>query len=267
MSTELIKARSALAGIPGLLKQEKVLPAVLALHDALGHIIRSPLMKSERTDFERSLENAVYHLNVDANLRKIYPIHLQYSPGQEATLRATLLELLGELQENAVQDARALLAERESRKQDGLAKGRQLIQEEKFDPAEKLFDKMLRHYHGDQELRVDMGELFLEAGQFDQAFTYLIDSLQSNPESAHLLNRIGMGLRKMGKCEEAEQCFLKALKLSNEDERLYFNLGRVYIDRGQWDKAEQAASKAMALNPDLEQARKMRDFAKRKQKS
>ncbi len=266
MSNELIKARSALAGINSLLKQQKVLPAVLALHDALGVIIRTPLMKSERSDFERSLENAVYQLNGDPNLRKIYPILLQYTPGEEAEVQGVLRELLGELQENAVQDARNLLAERESRKQEGLAKGRQLILEEQFDPAEKLFDKMLRHYHGDQELRVDIGEMFLEAGQFDRAFTYLNDSLHSNPDSAHLLNRIGMGLRKLGKCEEAEQCFLQALKLSKEDERLYFNLGRVYIDRGFWDKAEQAASKAMALNPDLEQARKMRDFAHRKQK-
>lgn len=267
MSKELIKARSALAGINTLLKQQKVLPAVLALHDALGLIIRTPLMKSERADFERSLEKAVYQLNGDANLRKIYPILLQYTPGGEAALQATLRELLGELQENAVQDAKKLLAEQERRKQEGLAKGQQLILEGQYDPAGQFFDKMLKYFHDDQELRVDIGELFLEAGQFDQAFTYLLESLRNNPESVHLLNRIGMGLRKLGKFEEAEQCFLQALKLSTDDERLYFNLGRVYVDRAQWDKAEQAASKAMALNPDLEQAKKMRDFAQRKRKS
>ena len=267
MSTELIKARASLAGIGTLLKQQKVLPAVLALHDALGQIIRTPLMKSERADFERSLEKAVYQLNGDANLRKIYPILLKYTPGGEAELQGMLRELLGELQESAVQDARDMLAERERRKQEGLAKGQQLILEGQYDPAGQFFDKMLKYFHDDQELRVDIGELFLEAGQFDQAFTYLLESLRNNPESVHLLNRIGMGLRKLGKFEEAEQGFLQALKLSTDDERLYFNLGRVYVDRAQWDKAEQAASKAMILNPDLEQAKKMRDFAQRKQKS
>jgi tetratricopeptide (TPR) repeat protein len=266
MSTELIKARSALAGINTLLKQQKVLPAVLALHDALGLIIRTPLMKSERADFERSLEKAVYQLNGDANLRKIYPILLQYTPGEEAALQGMLRELLGELQESSVQDAKKLLAEQERRKQEGLAKGHQLILEGQYDPAGQFFDKMLKYFHGDQELRVDIGELFLEAGQYDHAFTYLLESFRNNPESVHLLNRIGMGLRKLGKFEEAEQCFLQALKLSTDDERLYFNLGRVYIDRAQWDKAEQAASKAMALNPGLEQAQKMRDFAQRKRK-
>lgn len=265
MSTELIKARSALAGIPSLLKQEKVLPAVLALHDALGVIIRTPLIKSERIEFELALENAVYHLGSDQNLRKIYPIQLTYARGQETPLQATLRGLLGELQENAVQDARNLLAERERRKQDGLAKGKQLILETQFESAEKLFDRMLRYFRDDMELKVDIGEMFLEAEQFDQAYSYLNDSLENNPNSTHLLNRIGMGLRKLKKYSEAEKCFLQALKIASDDEILYFNLGRVYIDRGQWDKAEQAAIKAIAINPELEQAIKMRDFAKRKQ--
>lgn len=264
MSKELIKARASLAGIGTLLKQQKVLPAVLALHDALGQIIRTPLMKSEKADFERSLEKAVYQLNGDANLRKIYPILLKYTPGEEAELQSMLRELLGELQESAVQDARDMLAERERRKQEGLTKGQQLILEGQYDPAGQFFDKMLKYFHDDQELRVDIGELFLEAGQFDQAFTYLLESLRNNPESIHLLNRIGMGLRKLGKFEEAEQCFLQALKLSDDDERLYFNLGRVYVDCANWDKAAKAASKALAINPDLEQAKKMCDFAHRK---
>ncbi|WP_045221061.1 tetratricopeptide repeat protein [Desulfonatronum thioautotrophicum] len=266
MSTELIKARSALAGIGTLLKQEKVLPAVLALHDALGLIIRTPLIKSERSEFERSLENAVFRLNGDANLRKIYPILLKYTPGEETELQAMLRELLGELQENAVQDARRLLAEREQRKQEGLAKGRQLILSGRYDPAAQFFDKMLKYFHDDQELKVDIGELFLEAEQFDRAFEYLVDSMRNSPESVHLLNRIGMGLRKLGKCSEAEKCFQQALKLSADDERLFFNLGRVYVDCADWDKAAEAASQALTLNPNLEQAQKMRDFALRKKK-
>lgn len=264
MSTELIKARSALAGINTLLKQEKVLPAVLALHDALGLIIRTPLIKSERSEFERSLENAVYKLNNDPNLRKIYPILLNYTPGAEAELQAMLRELLSELQESAVVDARKLLADRERQKQEGLAKGRQLIADGQIEPATHLFEKMLKHFHDDLELKVDIGEIFLDAGHFDKAFNYLLSTLQNNPDSVHLLNRIGMGLRKLGKCTEAETCFQQALKLSNDDERLYFNLGRVYVDCCQWDKAAEAASQALGINPGLEQAQKMRNFALRK---
>lgn len=267
MSTELIKARAALAGINSLLKQQKILPAVLALHDALGLIIRTPLIKSERTEFERSVENAVYRLNGDPNLRKIYPILLKYSPGEEAALQAMLKELLAELQESAVHEARDLLAQREKQKQEGLAKGKQMIANGQHDPAVQFFDKMLKHYHGDEELRVDVGELFLEADQLEAAFAYLQQSMQNNPESVHLLNRIGMGLRKMGKFREAEKCFSQALELTTEDERLYFNLGRVYLDCAEWDKAAEAASKALSLNGELDQARKMRDFALRKKKA
>lgn len=267
MSTELIKARSALASIGTLLKQEKVLPAALALHDALGLIIRTPLIKSERSEFERSLENAVFRLNNDSNLRKIYPLLIQYGPGQEVELQGTLRELLNELQESAVRDARNLLAEQERRKQDELSKGQQLIREGQYESAEQVFASLLGSFVDDLEMRVDIGELFLDAGQSDRAFAHLMDSLQSNPQSVHLLNRIGMGLRKLGRLAEAEQCFEHALKLSADDERLYFNLGRVYVDGGHWDKAAEAASMALSINPELEQARKMRDFSVRKKSS
>ncbi|SDB39617.1 Tetratricopeptide repeat-containing protein [Desulfonatronum thiosulfatophilum] len=267
MSTELIKARSALSGIGTLLKQEKVLPAVLALHDALGLITRTPLIKSERAEFERSVETSVYKLNNDPNLRKVYPILLSYTPGAESELQGMLRELLGELQESAVADARKLLAERERQKQEGLAKGRQMVIEGQIEQATHLFEKMIKYYHDDMELKVDIGELFLETGHVEKAFDYLITTLGHKPESVHILNRIGMGLRKLRKYTEAEECFQQALKMSDDDERLFFNLGRVHIDSCQWDKAAEAASKALSINPGLEHAQKMRDFALRKKES
>lgn len=264
MSTELIKARSSIAGIGTLLKQEKILPAVLALHDALGPIIRTQLMKSERAEFESVVEKAVNKLNSDANLRKLYPLLLKYARGQEAELQTMLRELLSELQESAVSEAREMLAERERQKQEGLAKGRQMIASGEFEPAALFFDKLIKSFQEDVDLTVDIGELFQEAKQFDKAFHYLSHSLQNKPESVHLLNRIGMGLRKLGKCQEAEQCFLQAITLVDNDEQLYFNLGRVYLDSQKWAKAEEVASKALSLNSNLDHARKMRDYAHQK---
>ncbi len=264
MSKELTKARSALNGIGTLLKQGKVLPAVLALHDSLSIIVGTQLMKSERAEFESAIENAVYKLNGDANLRKIYPLLISYVRGQELELQSVLRELLAELQESSLVEARRLLAEREKQKQEGLARGRQMIVSGEYDPAAHFFDKMIKFFHEDVELTVDVGELFLEAEQYDKAFRYLAQSLQNKPESVHLLNRIGMGLRRLGKCQDSEQCFLQAIEMVDSDERLFFNLGRVYLDCKSWDKAAEAASRALSINPELDQARKMRDYALQK---
>ncbi len=261
MSTELFKARSSLAGIGMLLKQEKVLSAVLALHDALSIVIRSTLMKGERAEFEASIEKAVFKLNGDANLRKIYPLLISYARGQEVKLQAMLRDFLAELQESSVVEARKLLAEQDRQKQDGLNKGRQMIDKGEYDPAGRFFDKMIKFFPGDVELIVEVGELFLKVEQFDKAFHYLAQSLDNKPESVHLLNRIGISLRQLGKFREAEQCFLQAVALVDDDERLYFNLGRVYLDWAEWDKAAEAASRALSLNPELDQAKKMRDYA------
>lgn len=264
MSTELIKARSLLAGIGTFLKQEKVLPAVLALHDALNIVLKVALMKSERAEFEASIEHAVFKLNGDTNLRKIYPLMISYARGRELELQTSLRDLLAELQESSVVEARQLLAERERQKAEGLNKGRQMIAKGEYDPAVQFFDKMIKFFREDAGLIVDVGELFLEAEQFDKALHYFSQSLANKPESVHLLNRIGMALRRLGKFREAEQCFLQAVAMVDNDERLYFNLGRVYLDWGAWDKAAEAASHALSLNPELGQAKKMRDYALQK---
>lgn len=264
MSSELIKARSSLASVGTLLKQEKILPAVLALHDSLSIILRTQLMKSERTEFESAIENAVYKLNGDANLRKIYPLLIGYTRGQELELQTMLKELLAELQESSVNEARLLLAERERQKQEGLAKGREMIAAGEYDPAMHFFDKMINYFNEDFDLIVDVGEMFLDADQLEKAYHYFSKSLGNKPESVHILNRIGIGMRRLGKFPDSEKCFLQAIKIVNSDERLYFNLGRVYLDSGEWDKAAEAASRALTLNPDLDQARKMRDYAHQK---
>lgn len=264
MSKELTKARSALHGIGTLLKQGKVLPAVLALHDSLSIIAGTQLMKSERAEFETAIENAVYKLNGDPNLRKIYPLLITYAKGQELELQSVLKELLAELQESSLVEARRLLAEREKQKQEGLVRGRQMIAAGDYDQAAHFFDKMIKYFHEDVELIVDVGDFFLEAEQYDKAYKYLAQSLEDKPESVHLLNRIGMGLRRLGKCDDSEHCFLQAIDLIDDDERLYFNLGRVYLDCRAWEKAAEAASRALSINPELDQARKMRDYALQK---
>ena len=68
----------------------------------------------------------------------------------------------------------------------------------------------------------------------------------------------------MGKFEQAEQYYLKALEISQSDEYLYFNCGRLYYDWEKWDKMLELANKALEINPDFTEALKMKNFALKK---
>ena len=72
-------------------------------------------------------------------------------------------------------------------------------------------------------------------------------------------------LRKLHKFDIAEKYFMRAVEFAKSDPNLYFNLGRVYLDWQRWDKAERASRLALRLSPEFVEARKLLNFALKKQ--
>ena len=264
MSAELIKARSKIAGITGQLKKGKLHQAVISLHDALGIILRTPLIKHEQDEFARSLEQILFVLNKDAEFRKLCPVLLEYRKGEEKELLDTLRTVLQDIQGSAVEEAQALLAANEKAKAEALARGRELLAAGKFKDAKLVFDKALLQFGGDTDLKSEIADLFLAAERYETALEYLAQALADFPESVHIMNRIAMALRKMNRFEDAEQYYRKALEYAKDDPNLFFNMGRMYIDWKQWKKAAKVAELALRLKPDFDHARKMLTFAQKK---
>lgn len=265
MSSELTKARSQINKVGTYLKQSKPLPAVSALYEALVAILRTPLIKSEKEEFTKLITDAVLLLNGDRNLRKEYPLILQYSPGTEKELADTLVGVLSELQAAAVEEAKDIMADMEERIAAGLAEGKRLLNEKQHDEAKAVLDKLAREFPRDAELRARIAELFIESEQYTEAFTYLDEAIELNPDQIRHYNRIGIVLRKLHKYDTAEKYFMRAVEYAKTDPNLYFNLGRVYLDWERWDKAERSARLALRLSPSFVEAQKLLNFALKKQ--
>ncbi len=263
MSTELIKARQRLTTVRTQLKQGKSMPAVQAVHDALILILKSSLMKSEKDEFSRQIGDAVNALNADPGLRKIYPLVIQYAPGEEKALLDSIYELLQEMQNLVTEDAQKDLAELEKRKAALLTQAQGLLDAGKFEEAKVLFDQLVAEFPSDTDLKADIADRFLKVGRYQDALGYLEEALRHDPNAIHLYNRIGIVLRKMQDFATAERYYLKALEITRQDEFLYFNIGRLYIDWKKWAKVEEAAKKALEVNPQFAEAEKMRAFARK----
>ena len=265
MSAELTKARAQINKVGTFLKQAKPLPAVSALYEALGAILRTPLMKSEKEEFTKLITDAVLLLNGDRTLRQVYPLILQYTPGSEKALADTLVSLLGELQATVVEEARDIIAEKEQRVAATLAEGKQLIEEKRYDEARDLLEKLARESPSDADLRARIADLFIAGELFEDAFSYLDEAIALSPEQIRHYNRIGIVLRKLRKFDIAEKYFIRAVEYAKCDPNLYFNLGRVYLDWERWDKAEKASRLALRLSPSFLEAHKLLNFALKKQ--
>lgn len=263
MSNKLITARKKLSSVSTNLKKGKYMPAVQAVHDALLIMLRESLMKSERSEFENLLHKVAYALNSDTNLRKVYPLVIDYAPGKEKAFLDAMVELLRLLQEKMNEEAQQDLAAIEARKRMELENGQKALDAEEFDKAKAIFDKLISDF-GDVDLKADIADRYLKAERYPEAFSLLDDALKDDPNAIHLYNRIGMVLRKMKDFETAEKYYLKALTICQDDEYLIFNLGRLYFDWKKWDKMANAAERALGINPNFGEASKMLAFAKKK---
>lgn len=264
MSAELTKARSQLNSINTLLKQEKVQAAIMALDQALKIYLRTKLLKHEKQDFQRKLESAVFQLSSDQKLIKSIALQIDYTPGEEKKLHDNLSMILGELQENTMEEAQQHLQMLEQKKQVGLKQGKEELDKENYKGAEKHFQTLVKDFPDDSELKVEISEYYLEKGMYSESLEYLRSAHKDDPDSVQIFNKLGISLRKSGNYQMAEKAFFEAIKRAQEDEYLYFNLGRVYIDWQKWTKANKVSQKALEYNPNFPEAEKMRKFSQKK---
>ena len=265
MSAELTKARMQIAQVNTFLKQGKPLPAVNSLREAVLAMLRQALMKAEKTEMGTMIQQAVYQLNNDKELRKLNPLVIPYEPGEEKVLLENLRLLLLELQANAVDEARDQIGYKERRRAEAFKQAKEFMESKQEDQARQVLHTLVKEYPQDAPLRAEVAEFFMQYELYDDAFAYLDEALNLDPEQIHLYNRIGIVLRKLKKFDVGEKYFMRAVEYAKSDPNLYFNIGRLYIDWERWDKVERSAKIALKLNPDFQEAQKMLAFALRKQ--
>ncbi|SDN20683.1 TPR repeat-containing protein [Desulfonauticus submarinus] len=260
MSASLIQARQKLNSIQSLLKQNKVLAGVQALYDGILGYIKQPLMNNEKKELAELISKDLYYLNQNPKLREIYPVLIEYKPGEEKKLLETLKELLEILQEGVTQVAQEKLAQLEAQKQKELAKAKQHLEEKNIQAAEKIYDHLINKFQNDTKLKIEISDQLIEAEAFEKSLKYLKLAYREDPESIHIFNRLGIALRKLGRYKDAEKAYLHAIKIDPNDAYLYFNLARVYLDAKDMEKAKNTVKKALNLKPDFDLAQKMLKF-------
>lgn len=261
MSNELGAARTKINSVLTLIKQNKYLAAITALHDAVLQVLQSPLMKAEKEEFDRLLDQATFILGTDPLIKKMYSGTIKHESGAEKELVEILRNLMVQFNEIAMKSAHDEL---ENLKKEALEKGQSLLDKQDFDKAREVLGNICLKFPLEAELRSTVADMYIKAGLYEDAFKYLDEALELTPEDIQLYNRIAIVLRKLGKFDVAEKYFLRALEYAKNDSNLYFNLGRVYVDWERWDKVEKAAKLALKIRPDFVEAEKMLHFAQNK---
>jgi tetratricopeptide (TPR) repeat protein len=99
---------------------------------------------------------------------------------------------------------------------------------------------------------IDLGTLFLEQSQVEEALTYLSEAVAISPEESRAHEQLGKAYSRNNDLEKAQDELEKAVALNPEGAALHFMLGQVYRKRGMSEKAKVELERGAALNASRE---------------
>jgi tetratricopeptide (TPR) repeat protein len=146
------------------------------------------------------------------------------------TQMAAIYEKRGDYEAARAEVARAMAVE-PSRPLE-LYNAQLLAKEGDVEGAVAYLDGLLAQRPDDDEVIYNLGVVYGESGQTDQAIAMMQRALELNPSNASALNYIGYTLAERGeKLDEAEDMITRAIELRPEDGYIVDSLGWVYYMR------------------------------------
>jgi len=98
-----------------------------------------------------------------------------------------------------------------------------------------------------------MGDLYYDAGMFEQARDFYTRSLESDPKNPNINTDLGICYQRLGHPEEAIQHFRQSLAMDPKHWQSWLNIGIVSLfDKKDIPAAEEAFAKVKELNPSFE---------------
>lgn len=261
MSKKLFDARRRISQVSSLLRQDNVINAIQSLYGGLQDMLREPLLKSERSEFESLLESTVRNVSSNKKVQEAFQMQLTYKPGEEAALLENVRILVDALEQLAIDEAEKRFMEMEADKKRRFDEGAAALASGNADKANEVFGGLAAEHDKDVSLLVNIAEAYEKAGMAEEAASYLEKASALDPNSAYIHNKRGILYRKMKRFEDSEKAFQAALAITPDDPYIYFNSGRLYLDWQKWSESHNFAQKALELQPDFNEAKMMAEYA------
>lgn len=260
---ELAVTRRNLVKIPADLRRGSLVSAARAVQAGVRALIYTHLLRAEQEELVRMVDDGCVLLRGDAKIKQLFPLAITFEPDKKEVLLETLNELIEVLEADAVDSAKETMQAMEDRKRETLARGQEELSQGDVDAARSTLGDLVSEFNTDGALATEVGDSFLAAGLYEDALKHLLSAAKLHPGSAHVFNRIGIALRKMGRLDAAEKSLHRALSIENKDSNLYFNLGRIYFDWKKWNQCLESAESALRLDPEFVEASRMADYCRR----
>jgi len=114
--------------------------------------------------------------------------------------------------------------------------------------------KATEHLPNDAEAHSNMGNTLLDMGRLDEAEASYRRALKIKPDFAEAHSNLGNILKELGRLDEAVTSYQRALRIKPDIAMAHYNLGNALQDLGQLDEAVASYRRALKINPDYVEA-------------
>jgi Tfp pilus assembly protein PilF len=130
-------------------------------------------------------------------------------------------------------------------------KGRTALFEKKNNAAISYFKKAIEIYPDYHEAHMSLGQLYMDASEWEKAEVSLRQAVKTNPKSVTAMIALGEVYRRLKKYAEGEQVLEEALKVDNNSWESNFTLGRIHWELKDIVKAGKYVGRSIQLQPNV----------------
>jgi len=129
-----------------------------------------------------------------------------------------------------------------------------LLMMDKFSKAEKIAEDAIDQYPQDPTFHMYMGKVLIERGNFEDALSYLSQTLAIADDSdSMLLNKVyvnmGAAYQKIGQTGKAMENYTQALSLNRNNPNVFIYRGNLYYKQQSYTQALNDFQRVLALDP------------------
>ncbi len=114
--------------------------------------------------------------------------------------------------------------------------------------AEELYKKILATRE-DASSRINLASIYMEQGKTDEALSQLRVAVEADKDNPNPASVLGEYLERLGKTNESEKFYKKALDIDEKHGPTHYRLGKLFIKQNAFDKAKVHLKKATELDP------------------
>ncbi|EFL50977.1 conserved hypothetical protein [Solidesulfovibrio fructosivorans JJ]] len=266
MEADARAIRENISRARGYLRRDDLYRCIDAANDALGLKISRTALGLARSEvdllFAEMCDDFSRHPRVVSFLSGIgitTTPFLRYKPGDEIILVKRLTALRLKMEEAERRDQEHSAKRRGQQKEEWLRLGREHLAQQSFPKGKVYLRRVAETFGAEEGVIRDVGALFLEAGLLTEAAEMFSLAIERFPNDQQAW-RLGIDAwDSMGEFKKAEELYLGAVRSFGGHPKTFLNIAKFYLKWNRKDDAYDYACRALDQDPDLAEAKEIRD--------